>query len=223
VTCFTLNMDYIDVTPLEFGELDGLDDWRVVLDSIHATFTAPDYLAAADLVRTIAEIAEAHVHHPDVELRYPGRVHVELTTHATGGLTTLDIDVARAISAAATLVPAPSDPSSTRAMELAFDTMDADRIRPFWAAVLGYQDHGGYLVDPMGTGPSVWFQQMTEPRVERNRIHIDVIVPHDVAEGRVAAALAAGGTLVTDKYARSWWVLADADGNEACVSTWQDR
>ena len=64
---------------------------------------------------------------------------------------------------------------------------------------------------------------MTDPRFERNRIHIDVIVPHDVAEGRVTAALAAGGTLVTDKYARSWWVLADADGNEACVSTWQDR
>jgi 4a-hydroxytetrahydrobiopterin dehydratase len=216
-------MDYTDVTPLEFGELDGLDDWRVVLDSIHATFTAPSYLDAADLVRTIAEIAEAHVHHPDVGLRYPGRVHVELTTHATGGLTTLDIDVARAISAAARLVPARSDPSSTRAMELAIDTMDADRIRPFWAAVLGYQDHGGYLVDPLGTGPSVWFQQMTEPRFERNRIHIDVIVPHDVAEGRVAAALAAGGALVTDKYARSWWVLADADGNEACISTWQDR
>jgi len=56
-----------------------------------------------------------------------------------------------------------------------------------------------------------------------NRIHVDVIVPHDVAEQRVAEALAAGGTLLTDEYARSWWVLADADGNEACVSTWQDR
>ena len=108
-------------------------------------------------------------------------------------------------------------------MELGIDSMDADRIRPFWAAVLGYHDHGGYLVDPMGVGPSVWFQQMTEHRTERNRIHVDVIVPHDVAEQRVADALAAGGTLLTDEYARSWWVLADADGNEACVSTWQDR
>ncbi len=216
-------MDYTDVTPEEFGELDGLDDWRVVLDSIHATFNAPDYLAAADLVRTIAEIAETHVHHPDVELRYPGRVHVALTTHATGGLTTSDIDVARAISAAAAKATASSDPSSTRAMEFGIDTMDADRIRPFWAAVLGYDDRGGYLVDPMGIGPSVWFQLMTDPRTERNRIHIDVIVPHDVAEQRVADALGAGGVLVSDKYARSWWVLADADGNEACVSTWQDR
>jgi len=216
-------MEYTDVSPEEFGELDGLDDWRVLLDSIHATFTAPDYLVAAELVKTIAAIAEEHVHHPDVELRYPGRVHVALTTHATGGLTTLDVDVARAISAAASSASATSDPSDTRAMELGIDSMDADRIRPFWAAVLGYRDRGGYLVDPTGVGPSVWFQQMTEPRFERNRIHVDVIVPHDVAEQRVADALAAGGILLTDEYARSWWVLADADGNEACISTWQDR
>jgi len=29
--------------------------------------------------------------------------------------------------------------------------------------------------------------------------------------------------MISDQYARSWWVLADADGNEACVCTWQDR
>lgn len=216
-------MQYTDVTPEEFGELDGLDDWRVALDEIHSTFTAPDYLTAAELVRSIAEIAETLAHHPDIEFRYPGRVHVLLTTHATGGLTTLDVDLARAISAAAAMVGAGSDPSSTRVLELAIDTMDADLIRPFWVAVLGYEDRGGYLVDPMGVGPSVWFQQMTEPRTERNRIHLDVTVPHDVAEQRVADALAAGGTLLTDEYARSWWVLADADGNEVCVSTWLDR
>ena len=43
----------------------------------------------------------------------------------------------------------------------------------------------------------------------------------------MAFALEVDGTahpvLLTDEYARSWWVLADADGNEACVSTWQDR
>jgi 4a-hydroxytetrahydrobiopterin dehydratase len=96
-------------------------------------------------------------------------------------------------------------------------------IRPFWAAVLGYRDSGDQLVDPMGIGPSVWFQQMTEPRPDRNRIHIDVSVPHDEAEQRVRDALGAGGVLVSDEHARSWWVLADADGNEACISTWQDR
>jgi 4a-hydroxytetrahydrobiopterin dehydratase len=216
-------MEYTVVTPEEFSRLDGVGDWRFVLGSIHAIFTAPGYLEAAALVSTIARIAEDHAHHPDLELRYPGRVHVLLTTHATQSVTTLDVDVAREISAAAAEVAATSDPSGARALEIGIDTMDDDRIRPFWAAVLGYRDSDGQLVDPMGMGPSVWFQQMTEPRPDRNRIHIDVSVPHDVAEQRVRDALDAGGVLVSDDHARSWWVLADVDGNEACISTWQDR
>ena len=108
-------------------------------------------------------------------------------------------------------------------LELAIDTMDADRIRPFWAAVLGYRERNGNLEDPRRLGPPLWFQEMTEPRPQRNRIHLDLSVPHDMAEERVAAALAAGGTLVSDAHARSWWVLADADGNEICICTWQDR
>ncbi len=64
---------------------------------------------------------------------------------------------------------------------------------------------------------------MDEPRTERNRFHIDVSVPHDVADARIAATIAAGGTLVSDAEARAFWILADADGNEACICTWQDR
>jgi 4a-hydroxytetrahydrobiopterin dehydratase len=222
-SCFTWAMEYTAVTPEEFTQLEGVGDWRFVLGSIHATFTAPGYLDAADLVSTIARIAEDHAHHPDLELRYPGRVHVLLTTHATQSLTTLDVDVAREISTAAAAIGATSDPSGARALEIGIDAMDADRIRPFWAAVLGYRERGGQLVDPAGIGPSVWFQEMTEPRPDRNRIHVDVSVPHDVAEQRVSDALDAGGVLVSDAHARAWWVLADAEGNEACISTWQDR
>ena len=216
-------MEYIEVTADEFHELDGLDDWRCVLGAIHATFRSPTYLAAAALTTTIAEIAESAVHNPDIDLRYPGRVHVTLMTHATGGLTTLDVDVAKAISAAAATAGAESQPTLGQTVEIAIDTMDADRIRPFWAAVLGYRELHGSLVDPTGWGPPVWFQDMSEPRGERSRFHVDVSVPHDVAEDRVAAAVAAGGRLVSDEHARAWWVLADADGNEACVCTWQDR
>ena len=108
-------------------------------------------------------------------------------------------------------------------MEIAIDTLDASRIRPFWAAVLGYRETGGMLVDPARIGPPMWFQTMTAPRTERQRFHIDVSVPHEQAAARIDAALAAGGRMVNDRYARSWWVLADADGNEACICTWQDR
>ena len=102
-------------------------------------------------------------------------------------------------------------------------------IRPFWRAVLGYTDEPGRsgpwdrLVDPLGQGPAVWFQRMDAPRPERNRIHLDVSVPHDEAEPRIQAALAVGGTLLRDTDAPAFWVLADAEGNEACITTWQGR
>jgi 4a-hydroxytetrahydrobiopterin dehydratase len=216
-------MDYTPITPQEFAELDGVDGWRVVLDGIRADFRTGSFSTAAMLVSNIADAAEVLQHHPDIDVRYQDHVHVTITTHATGGLTTLDLDLARSISQLAGLAGATVTPGTVQGLEIAIDTMDADKIRPFWAAVLGYKDVDGAVVDPVRLGPSFWFQQMDEPRTDRDRFHIDVIVPHDAAEQRVADAIAAGGTLVTDEFARSWWILADADGNEACVCTWQDR
>ena len=217
-------MEYTKVSAPEFAALDGLGDWRVELAAIHAHFRAGSFPAAAALVTAIAAAAETAVHHPDVDVRYPDRVHVVLTTHAAGGVTTADADLARQISVIAARSGARSEATTSQVVEIGIDTMDADRIRPFWAAVLDYRPAGdGSLFDPLRIGPAVWFQQMDEPRTERNRFHLDIIVAHDAAEARVAAAVAAGGTLVTDRYARAFWVLADADSNEACVCTWQDR
>lgn len=216
-------MEYTAVKPDEFADLEDLDDWRYILGSIQADFRAGSFPAAASLSSAVAAAAEEAGHHPDLNVRYPDRLRVVLTTHAVGGLTTRDVDLAREISVLADRAGATSEPAVSQAVEIAIDTMDADRIRPFWAAVLGYTDADGYLVDPMRTGPPLWFQNMDSERSQRDRFHIDVTVPHDVAERRIAAALAAGGTLVTDRYAKSWWVLADADGNEACICTWQDR
>jgi len=212
------------ITPDDVAALPGLDDWRVVVAELQATFRAPSYPAGGRLVAAIADAAEAADHHPDVALGYPGRVRVSLTTHATGGLSMHDVELARRISALAADAGAAADVTVAQVVELAIDAVDADRIRPFWAAVLDYRSDGdGNLVDPRGVGAPVWFQQMDEPRTQRNRFHVDVSVPHDQAEARVAAALDAGGTLVSDRAARAFWVLADAEGNEACVCTWQDR
>ena len=216
-------MRYTPVTYAEFAAMEGLDDWRANMGAARAEFRAPSFAAGADLVAAIAAAADAADHHPEVSLRYPGTVRVVLSTHATGGISDADVSLARTISGLARVAGATADPHVAQVTEVAIDTMDADRIRPFWAAVLGYRDTGGSLVDPTGFGPPFWFQQMDEPRTERNRFHIDITVAHDIAEARVAAAIAAGGHLVTDRYARSWWVLADADGNEACICTWQDR
>jgi len=123
-----------------------------------------------------------------------------------------------------------SEPTASTTVEIAIDALDIDAVRPFWEAVLGYvegkpDDDGtmSELYDPRNVGPAVWFQQMDEPRDQRNRIHLDVVVPHDAADERLAAALDAGGHMVSDAHARAFWVLADAEGNEACICTWQDR
>lgn len=216
-------MDYTEITAQEFAEIDGVDGWRVILSGIQADFRTGSFPTAAMLVSNIADAAEALQHHPDIDIRYPDHVHVTITTHDTGRLSTLDVDLARAITQLAGLAGVSPATGVVQGVEIAIDTMDADRIRPFWAAVLGYRERDGTLVDPLRIGPSIWFQQMDEPRTDRDRFHIDVAVPHDLAEQRVAETIAAGGTLTSDDHAPSWWVLADPDGNEACVCTWQDR
>jgi 4a-hydroxytetrahydrobiopterin dehydratase len=219
------------LTSSEFHARTDLPDWRVLLGRIEANFRARTFEHGASLIEQIAALAEPANHHPDLNLRYPDRVHVALTTHDAGGLTTADVEMATAISTLAARTGAVSEPAVSRTVEVGIDAMDIDAVRPFWKALLAYEDEppstpGGKvnaLVDPQGLGPAFWFQQMDAPRPQRNRIHIDVTVPHDVAEARVAAAIAAGGHLVTDRWARAFWVLADAEGNEACVCTWQDR
>jgi 4a-hydroxytetrahydrobiopterin dehydratase len=61
---------------------------------------------------------------------------------------------------------------------------------------------------------------MDTPRPQRNRMHIDVYLPHDQVEGRIAAAVAAGGRVISDKNAPGWWTLADPEGNEVDLAIW---
>jgi len=122
------------------------------------------------------------------------------------------------------------DPVRARRLHIAHVPEDRHKrglVLPFpaWeSAVLGYQQvDDADLIDPHRQGPPFWFQQMDAPRPQRNRIHIDVYVPHDQAEARVAAAIAAGGHVVSDENAPEWWTLADAEGNEVDVAPWPDQ
>jgi len=189
----------------------GLPDWRLLLDRLVATFRAASVLDAAVFVQQLAQTTEA-----DVDLRKSGIVHVTVSSD--------DVASAATITALASEAGLPSEPLAAATTEVAIDAMDIPAVRPFWKALLGYVDDGeDAIADPDRIGPPFWFQQMDEPRPQRNRIHIDITVPHDVAEARVEAARAAGGTLLTDRWAKAFWVLADPEGNEACVCTWQDR
>jgi hypothetical protein len=63
-------------------------------------------------------------------------------------------------------------------VHIAIDTQSRAAIMPFWRVVLGYDPVGDEdLVDPFGRDPSFWFQQMAEPREQRNPIHIDISLP----------------------------------------------
>jgi len=203
--------------------------WRVVLATVRATFRTGSFARGVELVERIAAAADAAGHHPDVDLRY-ARVHVSLSSHDVEALTQRDVDLAAAITAIADGLGVPGEPGRPQGLEIAIDALDIAAIVPFWRAVLGYRDErpaapdaSPALVDPDGIGPAVWFQQMDAPRPDRNRIHLDVSVPHDAADARVEAALAAGGRLVSDDRAPAFRVLADAEGNEVCVCTWRGR
>jgi pimeloyl-ACP methyl ester carboxylesterase/pterin-4a-carbinolamine dehydratase len=214
------------VTPQQFHEADGIEDWQVVGDGVCAYFRTGSFAAGARLVQAIGELAGLDDHHPDVDLRHAG-VTVRLLTVTADycGLSQRDLDLARQISAAARHLSVPADPSAVQTIQVTIDALAGPEVKPFWRALLGYADRGDSpedLVDPHRRGPSIWFQPMDAPRPQRNRIHLDVWVPPDQTEARIAAAIAAGGHLVAD-HAPTWWVLADAEGNEACLTSWVGR
>ncbi len=198
-------------------------DWRVVRDAASTHFRTGSFAAGVALVDAIGTLADAANHHPDVDLRYHG-VTVRLKTHSEGGLTERDVALAGQITDAARELGVPVDLSGLQMVQVAIDALVIPDVLPFWRAVLGYeQEDDEDVADPDAQGPPFWFQQMDAPRPQRNRIHIDLYVPHDQAEARVAAALAAGGHIVSDENAPGWWTLADAEGNEVDVAPWPDR
>jgi 4a-hydroxytetrahydrobiopterin dehydratase len=211
------------ITPKQFHDADGVGDWRVLWSVAFALYRTGDFATGLKLVQEIGRLAEAAGHHPDLGVR-GGVVEVRLMTKATWSLTDADLELARQISRAAEQLGIRADPDHVRTWEFAIDAVDVDKVRAFWCAVLGYEMAGDSgMADPDGLYPPVFVQQMDTMRTGRNRIHIDVGVPHDQAEARVAAALAAGGTLVNDRFAPSWWTLADPEGNEVDLATWVGR
>jgi 4a-hydroxytetrahydrobiopterin dehydratase len=223
-----LNATTERITMRQFHEADGVQDWRILGEGACTYFRTGSFAVGARFVQAISDLAGLDDHHPDVDLRHAG-VTVRLITivpPAFYGLSRRDLELARQISAIARELGLAADPSAVQTVQVSIDALVRPEVIPFWRAVLGYRDRdsgGEDLIDPRGRGPLFWFQQMDAPRPQRNRIHIDVWVPHDQAETRIAAAIAAGGHLVTDKYAPSWWTLADAEGNEADVCTWMSN
>lgn len=200
---------------------EGLSQWRVCDGGASAWFCAPDLVPGLAFALSVAALPECVDHPPDVDARSTG-VMVRLNTFGPrpGELSILDVVAARAISELASEHGLVADPSRIGNMVLNIGSTSPAAIVPFWRAVLRLDEVDGELNDPLARQPVVCFQHLQTPRPGHGRIHVDVWVPHDQAEARVEAALAAGGQLVSDEMAPSWWILADPDGNEACVATW---
>ena len=210
--------------------------WRYALAtlivSVPVSSLAEGSSVASAAVAASGPDVDAHLR---LDLR-PDRVEMSLQTRALGAVTVRDTQLARRIAEAverlglrAAGARSSESPRPVQMLEIAIDALDIAAIRPFWKAVMAHVDEPGKdgpqdaIVDPAGQLPAIWFQQMDTPRPQRNRAHFDITVAHDEADARVRAALQAGGRLVDASFARSFWVLADREGNEVCVCTWEDR
>ena len=206
-------------------EAEGLDDWRMLLGTLHARFATGTFARGLALVDAIGAAAEEADHHPDVDLTYP-RVDVRLRSHDVDDVTARDVRLARTISRLAAEQGIAAEPSELAVLDLGLDSADHRAIKPFWAALLGYAgdvDDSEWLLDPSGRLPAIFFQPTQPHDVPRQRWHLDLRIPPEEAEARIARALDTGGTLVSDDRAPAFWVLADAEGNRACITTWRGR
>ena len=107
---------------------------------------------------------------------------------------------------------------------IVIDTVDPERIAPFWCALLGVRERGWFGDDYLmlttdGGAPPVAFQRVPEAKSVKNRLHVDLAV--EDLDGAFAQIVASGGSAVSDILEMPggyrWRVMADPEGNEFCI------
>lgn len=210
-----------------------LADWRKLAQGLHARYLVDGFGAATRFVAAVGEVGDLLGHHPSAQL---GARHVDLklisddaiyrddagTEHIVQWVTQKDLDLAARISEIAADQGLESDPSAVTVIELGLDATDSAAIAPMWAILLtgdpGAQGLGSpsdEIRDPTGRLPNLWFGDAGDGG--RQRFHVEVYVPPEVGAERIAAAVAAGGTVVDDSKAPWVTVVRDAEGNEGAV------
>ncbi len=211
-----------------------LTDWRKLAQGLHARYLVDDFGAAARFVAAIGEAGDTVDHHPRVTI---GRGHVDLelvtddaiyraddgTEYVVEWPTQQDVDLARRITDIAADHQLVADPASVSEVELGLDTSDSGTIAPVWAALLtGSADSQGRgspsdeVRDATVRVPNLWFGD-DEPDASGQRFHVEVYVAPEVVEQRIAAAVAAGATVVDDTQSPGLTVIADQDGNKGVL------
>ncbi len=90
-------VEVLDAEAVEVALADGMD-WERHGDEIVKTRRGADFADALAYVNAVGALAEAMDHHPDIDIRW-NTVTLRLTTHSAGGLTRLDLELARRIDA----------------------------------------------------------------------------------------------------------------------------
>jgi 4a-hydroxytetrahydrobiopterin dehydratase len=215
----------------------GLTDWRKLAQGLHARYLVDDFGAGVRFIAAVGEAGDALGHHPSVAM---GQGYVDLklvsddavyrddegTEHVVEWVTTQDVDLARRITELAAEQGLSPDPAAVSHVELGLDTADSATIAPVWAALLtgdpdaqGRGTPGDEVRDATRRVPNLWFGDAPKAK-EGQRFHVEVYVAPEVAEQRIAAAVAAGATVVDDSESPGLTVLADQDGNRGvlCVA-----
>lgn len=197
----------VDVVP--GAPLEGAEDWRAMFGAMVCYPGASAAFAAA-----AAKLADGAGIPLMIDVRPEGVVldSGKDQWERVPGFTAL----AAAVQAEARAAGLSADPGGLRFVQVGIDAVDVPAVREFWRATLGYVPSSDPrltdLHDPRELGPVVFIQPMdaadTDRRRQRNRLHLELLLPADQVAARVETALAAGGRLLGDGH------LADPEGNE---------
>jgi hypothetical protein len=194
-------------------------DWRVLFGAMTFYPTATS-VQAAELATAMAALADSAGWPLLIDLRPEG---VAIDT----GKDQWENDEAAFTALAAQIQTAAHDlgltaaPARLRFVQFGIDAVDIPAVRTFWMTVLGYhQDPREFLTDiydPRRLNPVILFQQLdpSDPRRhQRDRIHLELLLPQEQVQARITAAVAAGGRLLPDSS-----TVADPEGNEVSFLT----
>jgi len=117
--------------------------------------------------------------------------------------------------------------ATSRLRDICIDCIDPHRIADFWAAVLGYtirpsapEEPPDYSIalDPPEGGLRIWCNKVPEPKVVKNRVHIDINMPDAAELARLQRLGARVLHELRDAEGRvKWTIMADPEGNEFCA------
>jgi hypothetical protein len=216
----------VDLVPGDrIGDRIETADWQAVFSAM-ACYRITSPAQQRNLAAAVASLADDAGFPLLVDLR-PGLVIVDSGKdqweNEAHGLELDFTDLAGNLQTAARGLGATADPGLPRFTQLFIDAADVAAVRAFWVAALGYSYDWRAGVsdihDPRRLNPVLVFQELdaseTERRRQRNRIHVELAVPSDLAQTRVATTVAAGGRLLDASEDR--WRVADPEGNEMVI------